>query len=223
MKGKLFLFWSQEFYRQFVPLSGTEQFYTPTDLERQGDFSQSTDGNGVAVAISGPGITGNKIDPTQIPSALQPIFAQMQTILNLYPHSNVSGFGSGSQSYNYSQSLSANAPRREDILRVDYQLNSKNRLYGRWVHNSETDTSPFLPFPGPNGSGFACSSPINFPGGCVIQQPSWNVSANLVSTITPTILNEFSIGPSHALASAGGVNGNVSRGKMGLTFSCSIP
>ncbi len=147
----------------------------------------------------------------------------MQTILNLYPQPNVNGFGVNSQNYNFSQDLSAEAPRREDILRVDYQLNSKNRLYGRWVRNSETDTSPFLPFPGPGGSGFACSSPINFPGGCVIHQPSWNVSANLVSTITPTILNEFSIGPSHALASAGGVNGNVSRGTNGISLQLLYP
>jgi len=223
LKDKLFAFWSQEFYRQFVPLAGTEKFYTPTDAERNGDFSQSTDDAGNPVSISGPGITGNKIDPTQLPSALQPIFAQMQTILKLYPEPNVSGFGVGNQNYNYSQALSAEAPRREDILRVDYQLNSKNRLYARWVRNSENDTSPFLPFPGPSGSGFACSSPINFPGGCVIHQPSWNVSVNLVSTITPTILNEFSIGPSHALASAGGVNGNVSRGANGVDLQLLYP
>jgi len=226
MKDKVFVFWSQEFYRQFVPLAGTAQFYTPTKLERQGDFSQSTDASSptpIPVKISGPGITNNKIDPTQLPAAMQPIFAQMQKILNLYPPSNVNGFAVNGQSYNYSQALAADAPRREDILRVDYQLNSKNRLYGRWVRNSENDSSPFLPFPGPNGSGFACSSPINFPGGCQIHQPSWNVSANLVSTITPNVLNEFSVGPSHALASAGGVNGNVSRGKNGITLPLLYP
>jgi len=223
IKNKVFVFWSQEFYRQLLPAGGTQSFYTPTQAERNGDFSQSTDGNGNPITISGPGITGNKIDPTQIPAGLQPIFAQMQTILNLYPLPNVNGFGTNSQNYNFSQSLPGEYPRREDILRVDYQLNSKNRLYGRWVHNAENDTAPFLPFPGPPGSGFACSSPINFPGGCVIEQPSWNVSVNLVSTITPTILNEFSIGPSHALASAGGVNGNVSRGANGIDLQLLYP
>jgi hypothetical protein len=37
-----------------------------------------------------------------------------------------------------------------------------------------------------------------------------------VSTITPTLLNEFSIGPSHTLSLAESVNGTVSRGKNGL-------
>lgn len=226
IKNRLFVFWSQEFYRQFVPLTGantSSQFYTPTLAERQGDFSQSTDGNGNLLTISGPGITNNKIDPTQLPSALQPIFAQMQKILSLYPAPNVSGFGTTGQNYNFSEALSADAPRREEMVRVDFQLNSANRLFGRWIHNSETDKSPFLPFPGPSGSGFACSSPINFPGGCVVDQPSWNASLNLVSTIRPTVLNEFSIGPSHAVASASGVDGNVSRGANGITLPLLYP
>jgi hypothetical protein len=208
-KDKLFVFWSQEFYRQLIPVNTTAQFYTPTALERTGDFSQSIDGNGKPIAISGPGITGNKIDPTQINP-------QMQKLLNLFPLPNVSGFGVNGQNYNFSEALSAHDPRREDILRVDYQINGKNRIYGRWVHNSDTNTAPYVPFPGPFGI-FACSSLIQFTGGCVQQHPGWNFSANLVSTITPTLLNEFSVGPSHALSIAGSQNGNVSRGKNGLT------
>ena len=207
-KDRLFFFWGQEFYRQFIPVNGVAQFYTPTALERQGDFSQSTDGNGKPIVLAGPGITGNKIDP----SVINP---QMQALLNLFPLPNVDGFGVNGQNYNFSQALSAHDPRREDILRVDFQVNGSNRLYGRWVHNSDTNTSPYVPFPGPFGI-FACSSLIQFEGGCVQEHPGWNFSLNLVSTITPTLLNEFSIGPSHTLSVAESVNGNVSRGKNGL-------
>jgi len=219
-KDKLFVFWSQEFYRQFVPSGGVTQFYTPTALERQGDFSQSVDGQPNSdgslktIVISGPGITNNVIDP----SAINP---QVQKILNLFPLPNVSGFGTG-QNYNYSNSFSARDPRREDILRVDYQINGKNRLYGRWIHNSDTETAPFENFPGPFGI-FACSSAINFAGGCVQKHPGWNFSANLVSTITPTLLNEFSVGPSHTLSIAESVNGNVSRGANGIDLPLLFP
>jgi hypothetical protein len=79
------------------------------------------------------------------------VFQNVQKILNLYPLPNVSGFGINGQNYNFSTTYSSLAPRREDILRVDYQLNGKNRLYGRWIHNAENDTSPFTPFPGPFG------------------------------------------------------------------------
>ncbi|HTE90098.1 MAG TPA: carboxypeptidase regulatory-like domain-containing protein [Terriglobales bacterium] len=213
-KDKLFAFWSQEFYRQLIPIGGNIQFYTPTALERQGDFSQSIDGDGNPIAIAGPGITNNVIDPAQINT-------QVQTILNLFPLPNASGFNSGGF-YNYSVALSGNAPRREDILRVDYQLNGSNRLYGRWIHNSETDSMAYLPFPGPFGI-FACSSPIQFPGGCTQSHPGWNFAASLLSTITPTILNEFSVGPSHTLSIAESTNGNVSRGKNGITMPLLFP
>ncbi len=222
LKNRLFFFWNQEYYRQFVPIGGTTQFYTPTALERQGDFSQSIDGNGNPIVISGPGITNNKIDPTKLPAAQQAVFANMQKILNLYPLPNVSGFGVNGQNYNYSQSFSGNAPRREDILRIDYQLSAAHRLYGRWIHNAETDTSPFTPFPGPFGI-FACASSVNFAGGCTQEHPGWNFSLNLVSTLTQTLLNEFSIGPSHTLSLADGTNGNISLAKNGITLPLLYP
>lgn len=221
-KDKLFVFWSQEYYRQLVPIGGTSQFYTPTGLERNGDFSQSTDENGHPVVVTGPGVVGNKIDVGQLPADQQAVFNQVQKILNLYPEPNVSGFGVNGQKYNYSQSLSGNAPRREDILRVDYQINGSNRLFGRWIYNSEDDESPFLPFPGPYYI-FACSSAVAFSGGCTQHHPGWNLSANLVSTITPTILNEFSVGPSHTLSIADGANGNISRGKNGIDLALLYP
>jgi hypothetical protein len=210
-KDKLFAFWSEEFYKQLLP-GGTQTFYVPTDLERDGDFSQSINGDGRPIVISGPGITSNKITPTP---AQQAVFDQVKLILKLFPKPNANGFGVSGQNYNYVQALSADRPRREDILRVDYQLNSRNRLYGRWIHNSETATSPFMPFPGPFGI-FACSSVVNFPGGCTQKHPGWNFSANLVSTITSTLLNEFSVGPSHTLSIVDGSNGNISLAKNGI-------
>lgn len=218
-KDKLFVFWSQEYYRQLIPITGTVQFYTPTAAERKGDFSQSVvpgSGNSPApVEISGTGVTNNVISQ----SAINP---QIQKILDLFPLPNVGGFGVNGQNYNFSEAVSAQAPRREDILRVDFQLNKNNRLFGRWIHNAETDTSPFTPFPGPFGI-FACSTAITFPGGCAQHHPGWNFSLDLVSTITPTVLNEFSLGPSHTLSLAEDTNGNVSRGKNGITLPLLYP
>jgi len=220
-KDKLFVFWSQEFYEQLIPIGGLTRFYTPTQLERSGDFSQSVDGNGNKIVIGGPGVTNNVIDPTQLSAAQQHVFSQIQTILNLYPLPNTFGTDS-SGLYNYANSFSGEAPRREDILRVDFQINSKHRIFGRWIHNSETDTMPYLPFPGPFGI-FACSSSINFIGGCTQSHPGWNFSANLISTITPTLLNEFSVGPSHTLSIAESNGGNVSRGVNGIDLGLLFP
>ncbi len=222
VKNRLFFFWNQEFYRQLIPIGGTTQFYTPTALERQGDFSQSTDGNGNPIVISGPGITNNKIDPSKLSPAQQTVFTNVQKILNLFPLPNVTGFGVNGQNYNFSEALSGTDPRREDILRVDYQVTDKYRIFGRWIYNSDTATSPFLPFPGPFGI-FACSSSINFPGGCTQRHPGWNFSLNLLASFTPTLLNEFSVGPSHTLSQADGTNGNISLSKNGVTLPLLYP
>jgi len=228
LKNKLFIFWDQEFYQQLIPIGGQTQFYTPTALERQGDFSQSVvpDPNGgpnpVPVVISGPGVTNNKIDPTQLTAAQQTVYANMQKILSLYPMPNVNGFGTNQQNYNYSIALSGQDPRREDILRVDYQIDENNRVFGRWIYNHDENTSPFLPFPGPFGI-FACSSSINFPGGCVQHHPGWNLSVNLVSSFTPTVVNELSVGPSHTESVAEGVNGNISLSKNGISLPLLYP
>ena len=219
-KDKLFFFWSQEFFRQLVP-GATTTFYTPTALERQGDFSQSTDGEGKPIVIAGPNIVNNKIVTDGMTEAQLKVFQNVQKILNLYPLPNVGGYGPG-QDFNFSTTYSANAPRREDILRVDYQLTPNERLYGRWIHNSESDASPFTPFPGPFGI-FACSTSIQFTGGCTQKHPGWNFSANLVSTIRPNILNEFSIGPSHTLSLAESVGGNISVGKNGIDMPLLYP
>lgn len=222
-KNKLFFFWNQEFYRQLVPTGGTAEFYVPTQLERQGDFTQSTDGNGTPILISGPGITNNKIDPTQLPAAQQAVFANVQKILNLYPLPNVSGFGVNGQNYNFSEALSATDPRREDILRIDYQINDKYRIFGRWIYNADNMSAPFTSSGiGPFGT-FACNSALTFPGGCTQKHPGWNLSINLVASLTPTLVNEFSVGPSHTLSLDQGVNGNISLAKNGITLPLLYP
>ncbi len=206
-RDKLFFFWSQQYYAQLVPSGGYQSFYTPTELERQGDFSQSTDIQGHPVEIAGPGIANNKIA-----TGINP---QMQKMLNLFPLPNLKTLSSNGSNYGYTQSV--NDPRREDIIRVDYQMNATNRIFARYLHNSDTEKAPYEAFPGPFGI-YACSSVVNFPGGCVQNHPGWNLSVNLVTTIRPNLLNEFSIGPSHTISDAHAVNGNSTRGANGITL-----
>lgn len=217
-RNKLFFFWSQEYYNQLMPVPDPVQFYTPTELERNGDFSQSRDGAGNPVRIAGPGVVnGNRIDRSLLSPTQQRIYDQVQTILKLYPLPNASG-----TDYNYSTTLSYDNPRREDIVRVDYQLNSSNRLFGRYIHNSDkTNSANILPWPGLGT--FACAGAINLQGGCTSNHPGWSLSANLVSTITPTIVNEFSIGPSVTRTLTESNNGSLSRANNGVDMQLMFP
>ena len=133
-KEKLYFFFGQEYYRQLLP-SGTTQVQVPTPNEIGGDFSNSLDGDGNLMVIydpqTGQPFPGNKIDPSRINP-------QIQKILSLFPKPNFSG----SNGYNRVDVYSVNNPRREDYLRIDYQFNGSNRLYGRWINNSSSTVWP---------------------------------------------------------------------------------
>ena len=211
-RDKLFFFWSQEFYRQLVPSAQIDTFRTPTALERTGDFSQSVDGDGNPLTIYNPAtglpFPGNRIDPNSLTPAQRNIFNQISKVMSLYPLPNVSG----NNAYNYATPLSYNNPRREDILRLDYQINQSNRFYGRWIKNAQTTTTPMTE------GDLACMGQLQIPGGCLSQQPSWNVSLDLVSTLRPNLLNEVSVGPSVIRSSATGRNGNISVGQNDINL-----
>ncbi|HVJ05952.1 MAG TPA: TonB-dependent receptor [Candidatus Saccharimonadales bacterium] len=214
-KDKLFFFWSQEYYQQLIPSADVTQFYTPTALERAGDFSQSVDGNGKPIVISSPYFTDNKINTAALSATQLNVFNQMKKMLALFPLPNVSGYGGASgQNYNYSTTLSYPDPRREDILRVDYQLSKNERFFGRWINNAESLKAPILPWPGLGT--FACAGAINIQGGCTSKHPGWNLSLNLTSTLTPSILNELTIGPSVTRTTTDGVKGNLSTAANGI-------
>jgi len=215
-RDKLYFFFGQEYYRQLIP-GGTVQVRLPTPAEIGGDFSQSYDSNGKLLVIYNPAtgkpFPANKIDPSTLSPAQQSVFSEVQKILSLYPKPNVTGVNA----YNFSNVYSSDNPRREDYLRLDYQINSANRIYGRWINNSSNAVWP-------QGVGlWGGYSNLQFPGGILEEEPGWNLALNLVSTIRPTLLNEISFGPSVSRTTFAGSNGNISRGVNGITLPLLYP
>jgi hypothetical protein len=208
-RDKVYFFWSQEYYRQLVPTGEVNRIRVPTALERQGDFSQTVDGNGQLLIIYDPStglpFPGNKIVPT---SAQKPVFDEVSKLLSSYVQPNVTG----NNSYNYFTQLSYSNPRREDILRLDYQIDGRNRIYGRWIHNANTAVSPMETW------NLNCMGQLQLPGGCTNKSPSWNLSLNLVTVLRPTLLNEVSVGPSVVRSTWTGTNGNLSVGKNNINL-----
>jgi hypothetical protein len=216
-RDKLFFFWSQEFYRQLIPTGDIIQVRVPTALERQGDFSQTVNGDGSPVTIYNPAtgqpFPGNVIDPSTLPPEQQAVFTEVSKILSLYALPNVTG----ASNYNYTTQLSFADPRREDLLRIDYQVTDKHRLYGRWINNANESQFPMEQW------NLTCMGQLQLPGGCIGKTPSWNLSLNLVSTISPTLLNEVSVGPSVIRSTTTGNNGNLSRGVNDINLPLLFP
>ena len=197
-RDKLFFFFNQEFYRQLIP-GDQRKAMVPTDAVINGDFRGVVDSGGNQVVIKDP-LTGEPFPNNVIPS--ERLLPAVQAYLRLYPRPNVTG----RTDFNFVSSSSTDYPRREETSRIDYQLNSAHRIFGRLTNNSSRRNEPF-------GAGLWGISAIPFAGGIDFSEPGWNASLGLTSVISSTLVNEFTIGPSVAKLDVQGKDGNISRAK----------
>ncbi len=215
-RDKIYFFFSNEFYRQLLP-GGLNTYRTPTSLERTGDFSQSVDSSGNPIQIYNPAtglqFTNNMITAAQETAAEAAATTQIQKIIDVYPLPNVSG----NNTYNRQDPLSYTHPRAEYIGRGDYQITPGERLFARYIYNQDSITGPIGVF------GLECLGNIEIPGGCSETQPGWNLSVDLTSTLSPTILNEVNVGPSVYVSRIQGVNGNITTGANGVSLPLLYP
>ena len=137
-KDKLFFFFSEEFQEQLQP-NAAQNKTVPTALERKGDFSQSVDNNNKPLTIKDP-LTGQPFPNNMIPSSR--FYAPGQALLNLYPLPNAPG----QTGFNYTSQLSSRLPRREDLLRIDYNASQNVRIFGHWIQNSFPQSLPYGSF-----------------------------------------------------------------------------
>jgi hypothetical protein len=189
-KKKLFFFWSQEYTGQFLS-GGIQNKYTPTALERAGDFSQSFQNNGSLIVINDPStgapfpgnrIPSNRIDPTGL------------AMLNYFPLPNFTGTGAQANVVNYFEAASASHPRRNDVLRFDIYLTSKLTGYFRYVNDHDDMISLYngVQFTTDKGGvlGDKGISPIDHPN------PGHGYSGTVTYSISPTTINETTVGES---------------------------
>ena len=189
-KTKAFLFWSQERTGQFVS-GGTSQIYTPTLLERGGDFSQSFNNNGSQIQVLDPSNGNKQFAGNVIPtSRLNPIG---QSLLNFFPTPNYTAtLASQLNVINYSEQGSAIHPRLNSVLRGDYYFSSKLSGYFRFINDADYMYVLYdgVPFSTDHGGtlGDAGISPITHPNG------GHSDAGTLTYTITPTLVNEATVG-----------------------------
>jgi outer membrane receptor protein involved in Fe transport len=179
-KDKLFFFWSEEWQNQLVP-NTPHNVLVPTALERAGNFSKSVDSNGKPITIRDPNtqvaLPGNIVPASEL-------YAPGQALLNLFPQPNVTG----QVGYNYTSQISGHTPRREDLVRVDYNLSQKLRVFGHYIGNSQPIVYPYGSFVlGIN----VPITPIDYPN------PGYSWAAGATYIINPTTTNEFNMGITH--------------------------
>ena len=171
------------------------KYTMPTALEREGNFSQSVNPNGSAILVRDPlsGLTcsttsaagcfpGNIIPANR----LSPIG---QAMLNLFPLPNTTD-PTGQRQYNYTDVLSNTDPRRDIILRGDYNISSKDTIFVRGLKDYQAQ-SGFGAILGAAGDGWG-----QFPHSYFI--PSVGIAATYVHTFSSNLINEVTAGQNRA-------------------------
>jgi hypothetical protein len=142
-KTKLFFFWSQEFQRRTDP-AAERRTRVPTALERRGDFSQSVDASGNPFPFIRDSTTGLPCGATNTGGCFQDggvigripanrLWAPGLSILNIFPDANAN-LGGG---LNFTSQNPNSSPRREDLLRMDFQATDNWRVTGRYMKTKE--------------------------------------------------------------------------------------
>ena len=86
--------------------------------------------------------------------------------------------------------MSVSYPRKENSIRLDYNLSDNTQDYVRYTRDSDQQIMPYgLGWTGGNNQ-------IPFDNLIFKQAPAWNSTLNVTSTLSPTLTNEFIFGAS---------------------------
>jgi len=168
-KKKTFFFFSEEWRREKNPSTIAPQ-NVPSAAELAGNFNDLCPGPDCPHQ---PGTTnpfpGNTITPTAVGTALEALIPAANTTNGGFPA--------------FAQTVSTPTTWREELIRVDHNINDNYRLTFRYIHDSWSTVVP-NPLWG-NGTSDFENIQTNFVG------PGTSFVARLNANITPTLLNEF--------------------------------
>lgn len=218
--SKLFFFVNQE-WQQVKSPNDQRRVRVPTELERRGDFSQTLDNAGRPYNLIRDSTTGlpcTAIDTRgcfadggvlgRIPQ--NRLYDLGLRVLNMYPTANTPE--SIAQGYNYLSQESSDQPRRQDLIRLDWQASANWRFNGKWLHTGGNNTTPY----GGGTTGFSTNLPqfgSTNPCPCSRQ---FTVGASGV--LSDTLVAELFYGTSNRPITNYARNPDmVSRGNLGLS------
>ena len=173
-KDKTFFFWSEEWRKDRLPTTFSG-IHVPSLAERQGNFSDlcpnPTTGSNTDCPIdpnTGLPFPGNQV-------AVNP---NGQALLALIP--TPTGGVPGATFFSASPSVPTNW--REELVKIDHNINSKELVTFRFIHDSWDTITPTPLWT--NGGTFPTTQ-------TAFRGPGVSLVAKLTTTASPTLLNEF--------------------------------
>jgi hypothetical protein len=144
-KDRTFFFTTWESYQQNIVFPTNDISSVPTAAQRSGDFSQTFNAQGQLMPIYDPAsgrLVGNTWTRTQFPdnkipvSRIDPVG---QAISNLYPLPNTTTPGSVPWQNNFFYQNDVTWYNFHNfVARIDHNFGEKERIYGRYIWNSQT-------------------------------------------------------------------------------------
>ena len=190
-KQKTFFFYSEEWRKERNPANYNTP--VPYSAERTGDFSD------VCPAPGSPVDTTDYPDCPIVPSLINNVAPPASLIGNYFPNNSVApyiepagtallpliptatGANDAPGAAFYVAALSLPTTWREELFRIDHNINEHNRVSFHYVHDSWDQLQASTLW---TGSSFPTVQ-TDFNG------PAVSMLARITSTITPTLLNEF--------------------------------
>jgi hypothetical protein len=175
LRDRLFFFYSQEWNKE---IRGATRFgRVPTLSERQGNFSNPIPGCGLPPIGNGRPGSDTQIIPQANLSPGGLLLAQ------LFPEPNIAS-SAANGCINYSESLNAKIDFREENVRIDYNLNKSNQIFGRYTQDHWSNPFPILLNAGLWGDDAFPAIESSW------TQPSRQAAIKLTSTLSNTAVNE---------------------------------
>ena len=189
-KEKIFFFWSEE-WRRIIQPTGTVTTLVPTDQELAGNFSDyltlGTPEPTVTAALAANPlcvdcVAGQPFPNDQIPAGM--LDNNSLLLLKTY-YPRAQAFKDG---YNFASSVPTTTTVREELIRLDANLNDKWKVFAHYIQDQNHIASPYSLW-GDN--------PLPNVEGTHEFEPMQSFGINLVGTMTPNLINEFQFGIYH--------------------------
>jgi hypothetical protein len=220
IKGKLFVAYTFEDLRQSIPDPYTVS--VPTDLQKVGDFSQTFDASGNLIKIYDPYstttvngvLTRTAVPGNNLKNLSRPMNPIALKVLSMLPSGNVKNApitGLNNLS-NVPGSRKFTDYFPENTVRVDYVINPKTSLFGRYSRNALAEARGFR---------YSTTTTLN-PADTSTNNPftreNHNGTVQLTRTVNPTTVATVRIGLERFKTSSGAGQG-LGTGPSALGFS----
>src|SRR5437764_4259251 len=157
MKDRLFFYGGQE-YKRLRQQNAPTLFTVPTTAMLNGDFSA------LSTSLYQPGTAGSTKVPIPGNNISALITPDGKAIANVYRTMEALGaFTNTNTGNNLSISPSNPLDFREDFARLDFTINSRNRIFGRWLSDHNRLIEPYGTF-SPGGTLPTVPTTRNRPG-----------------------------------------------------------